>query len=68
MHQLLRMGFEPSCCTMERKVKQVGIRGSCVEKVDKKTIPDTSPPCPRDKVNGYLRGPAPNLLWVGDFT
>ncbi len=27
MHQLLRMGFEPSCCTVERQVKQVDIRG-----------------------------------------
>jgi putative transposase len=25
-------------------------------------------PCPRDKVNRQFRAPAPNLLWVSDFT
>ena len=32
------------------------------------TIPDTSVPCPRDKVNRQFRAPAPNMLWVSDFT
>ena len=34
----------------------------------KTTIPDTSVPCPRDKVNRKFRAPAPNMLWVSDFT
>ncbi len=34
----------------------------------KTTIPDTSVPCPRDKVNRQFRAPAPNMLWVSDFT
>ena len=34
----------------------------------KKTVPDTSAPCSRDKVNRAFRAPAPNLLCVSDFT
>ena len=49
-------------------MKQIGIRGAVRGKVVKTTIPDTSAPCPRDKVNRVFRAPAPNLLWVSDFT
>ncbi len=49
-------------------MKQIGIRGAVRGKVIKTTIPDTSAPCPRDKVNRQFRAPAPNLLWVSDFT
>tara|TARA_R110000796_G_scaffold245269_1_gene369414 strand:- start:347 stop:1072 length:726 start_codon:yes stop_codon:yes gene_type:complete len=67
-HQLKREGFELARCTVERLMKQVGIRGAVRGKVAKTTIPDTSAPCPRDKVNRVFRAPAPNLLWVSDFT
>jgi transposase InsO family protein len=36
--------------------------------VVKTTVPDTSAPCPRDKVNRQFRAPAPDMLWVSDFT
>ena len=49
-------------------MKQIGIRGAVHGMVVKTTVPDTSAPCPRDKVNRVLRAPAPNLLWVSDFT
>jgi hypothetical protein len=32
------------------------------------TIPDKKQPCPLDKVNRQFRVPAPNMLWVSDFT
>ena len=32
------------------------------------TIPDKKAPCPLDKVNRQFRVPAPNMLWVSDFT
>ena len=32
-------------------------------KVVKTTVPDTSAPCPLDKVNRVFQVPAPNLLW-----
>ncbi|WP_313137737.1 IS3 family transposase [Paracoccus jeotgali] len=67
-HQLKREGFDLARCTVERLMKQIGIRGAVRGKVVKTTIPDTSAPCPRDKVNRVFRAPAPNLLWVSDFT
>ena len=67
-HQLKREGFTLARCTVERLMKQLGIRGAVRGKVVKTTVPDTSAPCPRDKVNRVFRAPAPNLLWVSDFT
>ena len=67
-HQLKREGFTLARCTVERLMKQIGIRGAVRGKVIKTTIPDTSAPCPRDKVNRVFRAPAPNLLRVSDFT
>jgi transposase InsO family protein len=67
-HQLKREGFELARCTVERLMKQIGIRGAVRGKVVKTTVPDTSAPCPRDKVNRQFRAPAPSLLWVSDFT
>ena len=32
------------------------------------TIPDKKAPCPLDKVNRQFQVPAPNMLWVRDFT
>lgn len=49
-------------------MKQIGIRGAVRGKVVKTTIPDTSAPCPHDKVNRQFRAPAPKMLWVSDFT
>lgn len=43
-------------------MKQIGTRGAVGGQVVKTTIPDTSEPCPRDKVNRVFRGPTPNLL------
>ena len=34
----------------------------------KTTVPDTSESCLRDKVNPQFPAPAPNMLWVSDFT
>lgn len=67
-HQLKREGFEVARCTVERLMKQIGICGAVRAKTIKTTVPDTSVPCPRDKVNRQFRAPAPNVLWVSDFT
>lgn len=67
-HQMKREGFTLARCTVERLMKQIGIRGAVRSKGVKTTIPDTSVPCPRDKVNRQFRAPVPNLLWVSDFT
>ncbi|MCE8430613.1 IS3 family transposase [Rhodovulum sulfidophilum] len=67
-HHLKREGFSLARCTVERLMKQIGIRGAVRGKALKTTIPETSAPRPRDKVNRVFRAPAPNLLWVCDFT
>lgn len=67
-HQMKRERFDVARCTVARLMKQIGIRGAVRGKVVKTTVPDTSAPCPRDKVNRQFRAPAPNMLWVSDFT
>ena len=32
------------------------------------TVSDKAAPCPLDRVNRQFRAPAPNVLWVSDFT
>nr|CAD6629047.1 IS3 family transposase [arsenite-oxidising bacterium NT-25] len=43
-------------------------KGSLRGKPHRTTIPDKKAPCPLDKVNREFRVPAPNMLWVSDFT
>ena len=66
--QLCREGEAVARCTVARLMKGMGLRGVVRGKAMKTTIPDTSAPCPRDKVNRVFRAPAPNMLWVSDFT
>jgi len=45
-----------------------GDSGNHPRKAAPTTIPDNKAPCPPDKVNRQFRVPAPNMLWVSDFT
>jgi len=67
-HQLQREEFSIARCTVARLMKRLDIHGVIRGKVKKTTVPDKSQPCPKDKVNRKFRAPAPNLLWVSDFT
>lgn len=67
-HQLRREGFDVARCTVERLMRQLAIQGVIRGKAAKTTVSDKSAPCPRDKVNRKFRAPAPNMLWVSDFT
>ena len=67
-HQLKREGLDVARCTIARLMKQIGLRGAVRGKVMKTTHSDTSVLCPQDKVNRQFRAPAPNMLWVSDFT
>ena len=49
-------------------MKSMGIQGIIRGKPHKTTIPDKKLPCPLDKGNRQFRVPAPNMLWVSDFT
>jgi len=66
--QLRREGFDVARCTVARLMKRMGIQGIIRGKPHKTTIPDKKLPCPLDKVNRQFRVPAPNMLWVSDFT
>ena len=67
-HVLLREGEDVARCTVERLMRNLGIRGVVRGKKVITTQPDTSQPCPDDKVNRVFKADRPNKLWVSDFT
>ena len=67
-HQLRREGFNVARCTVARLMKDMDIQGIIRGKPHRTTIPDKKAPCPLGKVNRQFRVPAPNVLWVSDFT
>jgi transposase InsO family protein len=66
--QMRREGFDVARCTVARLMKSMGIKGIIRGKPVKTTISDQAAPCPLDHVNRQFRVPAPNRLWVSDFT
>ena len=67
-HQMRREGFDVARCTVARLMKEMGLQGVIRGKPHKTTIPDKAASCPLDKVNRQFRVPAPDMLWVSDFT
>ncbi|MEM7498166.1 MAG: IS3 family transposase [Pseudomonadota bacterium] len=67
-HQMRREGFDVARCTVARLMKDMGIQGIIRGKPHRTTIPDKATLCPQDKVNRQFRVPAPDMLWVSDFT
>jgi len=63
-----REGIAVARCTVERLMREMGLQGVVRGKKVRTTIPDAGAPCPMDKVNRNFRAPAPNRLWVSDFT
>lgn len=66
--QLRREGFDVACCTVARLMRMMGLQGIIRGKPVKTTVSDTSAPCPLDRVNRQFFAPAPNMLWLSDFT
>lgn len=66
--QMKREGFDIARCTVARLMKSMGLQGVIRGKPVKTTISDKAAPCPLDKVNRQFQSPAPNRLWVSDFT
>ena len=66
--QLQREGFDVARCTVARLMRAMGLAGVIRGKPVRTTISDRSAPCPLDRVNRQFRAPAPNMLWVSDFT
>jgi len=67
-HVLRREGEDVARCTVERLMRVLGIKGVLRGKKVITTNPDTSLPCPDDKVNRLFMADRPNKLWVSDFT
>jgi putative transposase len=67
-HVLRREGEDVARCTVERLMRVLGLKGVLRGKKVITTNPDTSQPCPDDKVNRLFMADHPNKLWVSDFT
>ncbi|UOB05879.1 IS3 family transposase [[Acidovorax] ebreus] len=66
--QMNREGVTVARCTVERLMRQLGLRGVIRGKVVRTTVPDTKVACPLDRVNRVFKADRPNQLWVSDFT
>lgn len=66
--QLKREGWDVARCTVERLMRVMGLAGAIRGKPVKTTVSSKATPCPSDKVNRQFEAPAPNRLWVADFT
>ena len=67
-HVLRRDGEDVARCTVERLMRSLGIKGVVRGRKIVTTNPDSSQPCPDDKVNRLFMADRPNELWVSDFT
>lgn len=66
--QMKREGFDVARCTVERLMRDLGLQGVIRGKPVRATVSDKAAPCPLDQVNRQFHAPAPNMLWVSDFT
>jgi putative transposase len=66
--QMNREDIAVARCTVERLMRRLGLQGVRRGKTVRTTIPDTSAPCPLDRVNRQFKADRPNQLWVSDFT
>lgn len=66
--QLKREGRDVARCTVERLMQSMGLQGIIRGKPMRTTFSDKAAPCPLDHVNRQFHAPAPNRLWVSDFT
>ncbi len=66
--QLQREGVDVARCTVERLMAKAGLRGAVRGKKRRTTIPDGQADRAPDLVDRDFSAPAPNRLWVTDFT
>ena len=66
--QLGREGIVVARCTVARLMRALGLQGVVRGRKIRTTIPDPAAACPLDRVNRQFRAPAPNRLWVSDFS
>jgi putative transposase len=66
--QLHREGNGIGRCRVERLMRQAGLAGRTRGKGVRTTVSDPAAARPRDLVDRNFHAPAPNVLWVADFT
>ncbi|WP_156429540.1 IS3 family transposase, partial [Burkholderia sp. TSV86] len=66
--QMNRERIAVARCTVERLMKQLGLRGVMRGKRVRTTVPDAIAPRPLDRGNRQFKAARPNQLWVSDFT
>ena len=55
-------------CTVARLMRAMGLARRHARQADPHHGQDKAAPCPLDHVNRQFHAPAPNMLWVSDFT
>lgn len=66
--QLRREGTPVARCTVARLMRRMGLKGVVRGNGVTTTVGDKAAPCPLDRVGRQFRAPAPNMLWLSDFT
>jgi len=67
--QLVREGIAVARCTVERLMREMGLRGSVRGRAfTRTTVADDAAARPRDLVQREFRASRPNQLWVADLT
>jgi putative transposase len=65
--QLHREGIAVARCTVERLMRELGLRGAVRGKTHRTTTPDAAAPPPADLVDRDFSASWPNRLWVADL-
>ena len=66
--QLHREGIETARCTVERLMREMGLRGVVRGRKPRTTIPNEAAERPKDLVARKFFADGPNRLWVADLT
>jgi putative transposase len=66
--QLHREGIAVARCTVERLMRELGLRGAVRGKTRRTTTPDATATRPADLVERDFSATRPNQLWVADLT
>jgi putative transposase len=67
-HELHRHGVRVARCTVERLMREAGLRGLLRDKSPRTTRPAAETDRPRDLVKRDFTAGSPNQLWVADLT
>jgi len=61
-------GYNVARCTVARLMRDMGLRGVIRGESQRTTVSNRADVCPVGLVNRQFKAPAPNVLWVSDFT